>query len=540
MVKNIGMRKMNSFAGINVLVGSLLIGCSTSSDDAQDNTESKKIKNIVVVISDDHSNETLGCYGNNHIKTPNMDRLASRGVLFNNAYSQAPLCSASRQSILSGKYPHATGVSLLFTPFADGGNTTIAEQLKKENYATALFGKTHFNNFIWWDLYKDGFPTYGFDTIIEKDEYKQFLNENPIPPIPDGIKTLGRGKEHFKNKQYLPTATYDSLANGTFLAKEAIQFIEQNKNRPFFAWVAFHEPHANFNFPIEFADMYNIDSMPLGTKGPEDERWVPEMFRGLSEKERKGIVASYYTSVSYMDKNLGLIMDALEENGLLENTLIVYTSDQGYQLNDHGRYEKHTMWKQSIEAPLIISGPGIQENVKTNALVELLDLAPTFTDVLGMEPYEDWQGKSFLPLLQGKTNQHRDEAFSVFLNDNKAMVATEDWKYIFHTGHHDLDLGYKTGHGPSGVYHKLYNLENDPEEMHNLAYKPAYLDTFKYFRDRLLDKFMQTHPDADRVPTELNKIGKLVWFCEPRDAGASYGKPLNVTIRDSLKIGLED
>ncbi len=526
-----------------LVVSSIIAGCSSPGDtgkDVPEKTDVGKIKNIVVVISDDHSNQTLGCYGNSHIKTPNMDRLASRGVLFENAYSQSPICSASRQSILSGKYPHATGVSLLFTPFPDGGNTTIAEQLKKQGYATALFGKTHFNNFIWWDLYKDGFPTYGFDTIIGKDEYKQFLKDNPNPPIPENIKTRGRGKEHFKNKQYLPVAVNDSLADGTYLAKEAIKFIEQNKTKPFFAWVAFHEPHDPFSFPIEYADMYDVDSMPLGIKGPEDDRWLPEMFRGLSEKEKKGIVASYYTSVSFMDKNLGLIIDALEKNGLTENTLIVYASDQGYQLHDHGRYEKHTMWKQSVEAPLIISGPGIQKNVATDALVEMLDLAPTFTDVLGFEPYEDWQGRSFLPLLQGKTNQHREEAFAVYLNDNKAMVATKDWKYIFHTGHHDLDLGYKTGYGPSGIFQKLYHLKTDPEEMQNLAYEPQYLDTLKHFRDRLLENFMQTHPDADRVPDELNKIGKIVWFCEPRDAGASYGKPLNVTMKDSLKIGLED
>lgn len=538
--------KSSNTVSLIALSGLMISACQNEKEknNKQDDTDSANtIENVIVIISDDHSFETLGCYGNDHIRTPGIDKLASQGMLFNNAYSQAPLCAPSRQSILSGKYPHASGVSLVFTPFPDSHNTTIAEVLQDKGYATCLIGKTHFNNHLWWDLYKNGFPKYGFDTIIAKQQYKEWLKNNPMPAIPANVETRHFNSAAHKNPEYLPAAVFDSFAVGTFYTRTAIDFIkEQNrKDKPFFLWLAFHEPHAPFDFPIEYANMYNPDSLPLGKKGPEDERWIPEMFRNLTEKERRGIIASYYTSVSYMDKNVGLVMDALDNNGLRKNTLVVYTSDQGYLLNDHGRFEKHTMWEQSVCAPLVISGPGISENASSNALIELLDLGPTFMDALGFVPYEDWQGKSFWDVLMQEKNEHRDFVFSTYHHDNKAMIANEEWKFIFTSGHHDLDLNYQTGYGPSGIYLKLYNLKDDPEEFHNLAYKTEYIDTVKFFRDVMLEKFMQTHPDAGNVPEELNKIGKLVWFCEPRDAGSTYGPPTSIGyMDDSLKIALDD
>ncbi len=292
---------------------SLFAACQEKANHQTKQTEKEEnpIKNVVVIISDDHSYKTLGCYGNMHIKTPNIDKIANQGVLFENAYSQSPISAPSRQSMLSGKYPHSTGVSLVFTPFPDSPNTTIAEVLKKKDYATCLIGKTHFNNFFWWDLYKDGFPSYGFDTLIEKREYKKWLDQNPMPEIPDSIQTRYSNSAGHKNTEYLPQAAWDDYAVGTFYARQGVKFIEQNKDNPFFLWLAFHEPHAPFNFPIEYANKYNPDDLPLVQAGPEDERWIPEMFRRLTEKERRGIVASYYTSVDFMDKNVGIILDAL-------------------------------------------------------------------------------------------------------------------------------------------------------------------------------------------------------------------------------------
>ncbi len=537
--------KPSNTINLVLLSGLLVASCQNQENKNSTGQEKEKdnaIKNVVVVISDDHNFKTLGCYGNEHIRTPNMDRLAKEGMRFTNAYSQSPISAPSRQSMLSGKYPHATGVSLVFTPFPDSPNTTIAEVLQKKEYATCLIGKTHFNNHLWWNLYKKRFPKYGFDTIIAKQQYKGWLKNNPMPPIPENVKTRHSNSAAHKNPEYLPQAVLDSFSTGTYYARTAIDFIEnQNKkDKPFFLWLAFHEPHAPFNFPVEYANKYNPDSLPLGQAGPEDDRWIPEMFRNLSEKERRGIIASYYTSVEYMDKNLGLVLDALDKNDLRKNTLVIYVSDQGYLLNDHGRFEKHTMWAESVQAPLIISAPGIKPDQTSNALIELVDVAPTIVDVLGYEPYDDWQGKSFSPVLTGKQKQHRDFVFSTFHHDNKVMIADKKWKYIYTSGHHDLDLNYHTGYGPSGIYHKLYNIKKDPKEWHNLAYQPEYLDTVKLYMDKALERFYATHPDAENCPEELNRLGKLAWFCEPRDAGSTYGPPVKIIARDSLKINVYD
>ncbi|MGK7395350.1 MAG: sulfatase family protein [Candidatus Cyclobacteriaceae bacterium M3_2C_046] len=521
----------------------LVLGMQCQPQSPEENSSSRTIKNIVVIISDDHSIETIGAYGNQQIRTPNMDALAREGMLFQNAYANSPICAPSRQSILSGKYPHATGVSLVFTPFPDYGNTTIAEVLQEEGFATAMIGKNHFNNFFWSDLYKGDYPTYGFDTIFfKRPQYEQWLKKNPMPDLLASAETRYSDKAAHKNPEYQPEAVYDSFAIGTFYAREAIQFMQQQKekNQPFFLWLAFHEPHAPFNFPLEYADSYNPGNLPMGQQGPEDERWVPEMFRDLTEEERRGIIASYYTSVEYMDKNMGMVVDALDEMRLAENTLVIYISDQGYHLNDHGRFEKHTMYKEAVQAPLIVRGPGIPAGTRSDALIELVDLGPTITDLLGLASNQDWQGQSFRPVLTETGNEHREFVFSTFHHDNKAMVANKKWKYIFTTGHHDLDLNYKTGYGPSGIYHKLYDLENDPGELLNLAYQQEYLDTLRKFRDLMLQRFEQTHPYAQDCPEELNKLGQLVWYCEPRDAGSTYGPPVGVRIKDSLRIDIYD
>jgi arylsulfatase A-like enzyme len=510
----------------------LFMGCARTDKEMK---VQPRFKNVVVIVGDDHAYKTLGCYGNEIIRTPNLDRLAQRGMLFRNAYANAPICSASRQSALCGKYPHATGVNLLFTPFNDTRNTTIAEVLKAEGISTAIIGKTHFNDWIYWN-YWDEWPDYGFDTSIGGGDHDDYLKSDQATKVADSIPTRSNTPHKkttawIKNAQMLPVAQYDKDAEGTFFSRKANEFIEENKNDRFFLWLAFHEPHAPFAFPVEYADRYDPDKMPLPEGSPEDDRWIPEMFKELSEKQKRGIIASYYTSVEYMDKNVGIVLDKLEETNLSDSTLIIYFGDQGYLLHDHKRFEKHTMWKESIKGPLLISGNGVVlEDIETDAIVEFVDLAPTIFEAAGVEIPDEVQGKSLMKLLRGELKEHREYAFSTFLEDNKAMVASKKWKYIFSTGKRDLGLGYETGEGPSGVIHRLYDLQNDPGETTNLAYKENFSEKVLEMQEILLDRFMQTHPDIENMPENLNTIGRLIWFCEPRDVGAEPGTTLPPSI----------
>lgn len=487
-------------------------------------------RNVVVIISDDHAYTTVGSYGNDQIRTPNIDRIAAGGTRFSNAYANAPICSASRQSLLTGKYPHASGVNLLFTPFNDDMNLTVAERMQADGIATAMVGKTHWNDWIYWNYWEE-WPRYGFDTVITGAQWRQYLEKLPATPIPDKIPTRGNTPHENdilwqKNALMLPAPYYDEESSGTFLARSAIEFIQSQGENRFFLWVAFHEPHAPFNFPVEYAGKYDPDALPLPGGSAQDQRWIPEIFRDLTEAERRGIVASYYSSVEYMDKNVGLILDELESTSVGEKTLVVYLSDQGYLLNDHGRFEKHSMWNESIKAPLLFQGLGITKASMQEELVELVDLFPTILDAMGMEAHDALQGESLLPLLTGQGAAIREYVFSEYLEDNLAMVASKKWKYVFTTGKRDLGLGYATGKGASGVVHMLYDLEHDPRETTNLACEEVQSVLVDSLQNVMLQKFMETHPMAQYVPSGLNTTGKLIWFCEPNDVGDEPGSDL--------------
>lgn len=510
------------------LMGLIFFGTACT----EEKTEKKKprFKNVVVIVGDDHASTVLGAYGNALINTPNLDRLAENGTLFLNAYANSPLCSASRQSILTGKYPHATGVNLLFTPFNDKTNTTIAEHLKDNDFATALIGKQHFNTWQWAPLYKNGLPSFGFDTLIDKAEYEDWSKAQKPSPIPDSISVFRKGAGDLPdqlaqiNPLTLPHPYFDEHAKGTFLANSAIDFIDDHQDERFFLWLAFNEPHAPFAFPIEYAGKYDADDMPLPQGSSEDDRWVPERFKGFTDEQKKGVIASYYTSVDFMDKNVGLVIDALKNKGLYEETLIIYLGDQGYLLNDHKRFEKHTMWQEAIKAPLIIAGG--EDRFKGKIIeqpVEFVDIAPFIAETMGVPPMAESQGSSLTPLFDHPEAWQKKYVFAEFLEDNKAMLADRDWKYIFSTGKRDLGQGYETGKGAFGIHHRLYDLKNDSKETTNLAYKEQYREKVAAMQQSMLQHFLKTHPYADEMPDNLNLVGQLVWFCEPRDVGADFG-----------------
>lgn len=526
--------KMNSNKYPELISGILMITVmATSAQQAE--LQDKPVKNVVVIVADDHALKVTGTYGNSIIRTPNIDRLADEGITFTHAYCNSPICSASRQSMLTGKYPHATGVNLLFTPFPDEGNITIAEQLRDVGYNTALIGKSHFNNWFWEPLYEDGLPDHGFSSIIEGKNYREFLQLNPQPPLPDDIEYYKRGEistdsiPEWMNSRNLPHAVYDAYSSGTFYARQAIKFIQENKSEPFFLWLAFFEPHHPYYYPLEYADSYKPEDMPLPEGSPEDDPRVPEKFRYLTDNQKRGITAAYYTSTEYMDKNVGLVLDALKSNGLEENTLILYLSDNGYLLNDHKRFEKHTLWEEAIRQPMILkAGFYHGKGIRKDALVEYIDVTPTILDILDTQIPDEVQGKSFLPVIDGEKDDHRDFVFSEYLEDNTAMIASKEWKYIFTTGSRDLGIGYATGYGPTGIVHRLYHLGRDPLESHDVSEENP--EILLEMQQQMLKLFIETHPDADKLPNGLSLTGKLVWFCEPRDVGTDQS-PVDVPVR---------
>ncbi len=196
------------------------------------------VQNVIVIIGDDHSTKVLGSYGNEIIRTPNLDKLASEGIRFSNAYSNAPLCSASRQSILTGKYPHSTGVTLLRTPFRDEGNTTVAEILRKKGFRTGIIGKAHFNNYM--DTVP---PDHGFEYMWSHKDYFRWFDEHGRM-VPDSVPVRPEWKPFqdpariWLNADMLPGAFYEGDGTADLTAKRAVEFIQNHSDERFCLWVA--------------------------------------------------------------------------------------------------------------------------------------------------------------------------------------------------------------------------------------------------------------------------------------------------------------
>jgi arylsulfatase A-like enzyme len=494
-----------------VLLPVLFFSCKeNTSNETQDTPQ---LKNVVVIVGDDHATGVLGSLGNTIIRTPNLDRLSAEGMVFANAFANSPLCSATRQSLLTGKYPHATGVTLLTTSFPEE-QVTLADHLSKYDFKSAIIGKNHFNNNL----------NHGFDVKIERRDYMKHLEAHPPGKVPDSISVRPPWKpfrDHARiwlNADAYPSDKYDKESIGTFYAEKAVEFINTNKENRFFLWLGFHEPHSPFNFPVEYAGKYDPEDMPFPTGSPEDDEFIPLVFKDLTEEERKGIISAYYSSVEYLDKNVGLVLDGLKKAGLAENTLVVYLGDHGYLLNDHKRFEKHMMWEEAVKAPLIIRS-GDRQPVKSlrEEMVEFVDVAPTITDLLNVDRMEAVHGKSLVPFIDQEELEFRDLVFSEFLADNKAMVRTEKWKYIYTTGKRDLAQGYATGNPPTGIRHRLYDLENDPAETTDVSGDPSNREILESLQHKMIGIFEETHPNADEMPQDLNTEDKLAWFCEPPD-----------------------
>ena len=488
----------------------LLFAAPAVAQDATSVGEAAPIRNLLFIMGDDHAAYALGAYGSPIARTPNLDRLAAEGIRFDRAYASSPVCSASRQAILTGKLPHAAGVNLLFTPLSVD-EVTVADHLKARGFKTAAIGKMHFSSFKE-TLSRWGYPEdivekaddhHGFDLRIDRIDHERWLKANPPRRPPPGTdvrlekQSFGDVESHW-NTGALPDSLYEANSEAYFFAQRAIEYLRENQDERFCLWLSFREPHSPFSFPLEMAGRFDPADMPVPDVGREDERWVPEVFRGVSEEKQRGIAAAYYTSVEHLDRQVGRVLGALEALGLDEETLVVYVGDHGYLLGHHGRFEKHMMWEEAVRSPLIMRhGPRLGRGRVVSDLVEFIDLAPTVLDLLDIEPMAMAQGRSLVPLLDGKVDRHRLYAFSEFLVDDKAMVRTD--------------------RGASGVVHRLYDLRADPGEQHSLADVPAYHDVLERMQRLMLERFMTTHPEAHRLPEGTSVEAALAWFARPRD-----------------------
>jgi choline-sulfatase len=469
--------------------------------------------NIVWICADDFTPAMCGAYGNNLARTPHLDRLASQGMRFDRAYCACPLSTPSRQAFWTGRYPRSIGVTLSPTPLPDD-EITLPVLLRRAGYEVAAFGKTHY----YCPRREE------FDVCVDFEEYEEWLSRKERLPLPAERAVLGEWRPFvdpaavWLNTACLPYAAHDDDMFATFLASRAAQYLNTAKARPFFVYVSFYETHAPFWFPVEYRGRHDPHSFPVPPVTMEEQRRLPPIFRELSEAARRGIVAAYATSAEFMDKNTGVVLDALDRSPFAANTLVLFTSDHGYLLGQHGRFEKHCCLEPAVRAALLmrLPGPG-QLGRSTAALVELIDLVPTILELCGVRPPNNLQGRSLLPLLRGETASHRNHVISEYADNEEAMIRTARWKLIYSTGNRIRRDGYDLDQPQENPFVQLYDLDLDPAETTNLADRPEHAALVRRLTADLAEHMKRTAREPRLVPRSRDVRLILEHCLAPRD-----------------------
>ncbi len=437
-----------------------------------------KRPNVLLIMADDLSDD-VGTFGHAQVKTPHLDRLAARGVRFTRAYTQFPLCSPSRVSMLTGLRPDAAGVHDLQTDFRTviPDVVTLPQMFRRQGYVAARVGK----------IYHYGNPgqigTPGLDdpaswdhTVnprgIDKDEEPLLTNYTP--------QRTGFGS----SLAYYASPAPDEAHTDGKVATETIALLEQHRDRPFFLAAGFYRPHCPYIAPKKYFDQYPLETVAAPADIPRaGDIPAPAWFTnpphwGLDATQQREIIRAYYASIAFLDANVGRLLDALDRLGLTDDTIVVFVSDHGYHLGDRGQWMKQTLFERASRAPVIVAGHGVSDRgAASPRVVEFLDVYPTLADLAGLTPPAGLHGRSLRPLLADAqaawdhpaiTQVRRGAAPNTFMGYS---IRTAHWRYTEWDG------------GARG--RELYDADADPGELRNLVADPDHRDTVDHLRRQL-------------------------------------------------------
>ncbi len=429
-----------------------------------------KKPNVLFIAVDDMNND-LGCYGVPLVKSPNIDRLAKEGVTFERAYCQFPLCSPSRSSVMTGLRPDTIRVFDLKYHFRQDmpEAVTLSQLFKNNGYYAARVGKIfHYGN-------PGQIGTSGLDDPYSWEEFHNPAGRDHTALEQDVInytpkRGLGAGMAFYSD----PSGKNEDHTDGK-VASKAIELLEKHKDVPFFLAVGFYKPHCPWIAPRQYFDKYSQDQIRLPDIPKDTIATVPAPaltstnpwpYLGLTPDQARECKLAYYAAISFVDAEIGRVLDALDRLGLRENTIVVFWSDHGYLLGEHGLWFKQSCFEESARVPLIIASPGLK-GAGRNCLrtVELVDLYPTIADLAGLKPPENLEGTSLRPLLENPDAVWNSPAFTQVQRAGFPghSVRTERWRYT------EWDSGAKGS--------ELYDHTTDPQESHNIAGDPDYAAT---------------------------------------------------------------
>jgi uncharacterized sulfatase len=442
--------------------------------------------NVLLLDFEDFNAASLACYGNPICKSPNLDRLAATGVLFQRAYVQAVCCNPSRSSFLSGLRPETTNVRTNQDPMPERlppGTKTLPTYFKESGFYLANVGKLFHGGF-------EGDHLRCFDRLEFAPKAKGWEGPGPIvefPPVkkePGAVKPPRKGEPGYdkwrraRSDRYGDSGLTEEEEGDYRYSVTAVALLKEfaKEKRHFFLSVGSHRPHTPLIAPKKYIDMYDPARIPAPMAPPEKDRDVPDVARKFGKssdifmtkpatpEQARQAVAAYYACVSMVDAGVGRILDALEEEGLADNTIVVFLGDHGFHLGEHGLWSKYTLFEQSRRAPLIVRVPGAPGNGQAcKQLVEFVDILPTLGELSGLDLPANLEGTSFAPLLEEPARPWKKAAFTEF-PANKAInraVVTDRYRYAEWVYQNEL-------------IPELYDLQQDPWETVNVAENPAY------------------------------------------------------------------
>ncbi len=452
-----------------------------------------KRPNVVLIYTDQQRWDTLGLL-NSSIHTPHLDRLAARGALFDHCFVNSPVCMPSRQSMLSGLYPSTVGTVCNGIEMPED-ILTIQQILGLYGYHTANIGKLHFKNHSDRD-HREVHPAYGFDQLILSDEpgcyddaYIKWVEEHDPSqvdncrvqaPIPDPIPEY----QDWRRKPVIkpPRGTHtpylfegpEHLTHTAFVAEETANYIDAHHDDRFFVIAGIYAPHAPLNPPRRFVEMYDPAQLEAPYMNEDEDRY------DLSLDEWRRVKAYYYALISHIDDQVSRILQSLARNGILEDTLVIFTSDHGEHLGDHGLTGKSAPYDSCARVPLIMSYPGhIPARRHFSQLIEHVDLVPTILDYCGIQVSPQMQGCSFRALLEDKTYQERTSAYmevKVPFSHSYKAIRTREYLYVMERSkNRDVE--------------RLYDMTTDPHQLQDVSGQSDYESTLTKLRRDFLSRW---------------------------------------------------
>lgn len=485
-------------------------------------TASTRRPNILWICTDSQRWDTLGCTGNPYVQTPHLDRLATEGVVFSQCYCQSPFCMPSRASFMTGRYPRTTRCR-------QNGQTLPADEvlvsrvLADAGYLCGMVGRLHVSAGFWGERrVDDGYAAWHYSPVPFPDwreeydhaavnEYTLWLRERGVTDFESYIWYPDKPSPRaVMGSRYVQAGPDPELHQTTWCANRAMAFIEGNANldAPWMLTLNPIAPHHPFDPPMEYLERYlkNLDAVPLPNYAPgELDRQnelhrlahdgaynVPGLFRydDMSDRDHRLVRAAYWAQVDLIDAQVGRILESLQKTGQIDDTMIVFSSDHGEMLGDHGIYLKGPFFYDPlVRVPLAMSWPGrVQPRGQCPALVEMVDVVPTLLDAAGLTHPPGIQGRSLWPLLRGVEHDatHREDVYSEFYNASKmfrdppvylTMVRSDRWKLVVQHGAHDGEL---------------YDMDQDPSETRNLWNDDGHLAIRSEMLLRLCDRMAWT------------------------------------------------